>query len=397
MDTIATAKLSPFGLAGLREHVDKLNRRADKLGVEPILVSVVDTVVETDVCDREFYVVRIEGTAPRVNGWALAAKVERHDIVGTLVSVVPGPYADEDYSEYHDCDFHCDHCNSKRGRHSVYVLRHQDGRRQVVGTNCLADFVRYAGAADLALFAEMSEQLVEGVNDGEFERLGGGVAFPPLTLVHFLSLVRAVIRRVGWTSRTDAKEYGYQSTADLALEIIYSNHPSIQKFVEKNEIEVNDNDRELAAKAIEWAKSAGGNEYLRTISLIALAGETDRKLAGYAASIIPAYQRAMDREAERAAADGPEKVYAGEPGKTRDIGEVTVKRVRYTDGFYGTKTIVAMEQELPGNRVAPIVWFASGSLEFGEGERYHLRAAIKECRDDERFGKQTVVSRAKLT
>lgn len=413
MTTLASCKISPFALAVLTDKIEKLNRRADRHGMEKLVLTVVTTTIEFNEdkgIDEEWNHVEITGSAPRINGWALAAKIERDDIVGTLVSVVPGDYADDDYSSYRDHDFGCDHCGHRRGRNSVFVLKHSDGSVKVVGRNCLADFVRSGDAEDFARYAEFVDSLA-GISSGDLdeewerENYGGRHGWPELTLDTFLPLVQAVTRRIGWVSRTAAKDLdGVSATADWTLRILQSNDRYIREFVAKNEIAVCDNDRDIAGKAIEWAKSLESSEtdrseYLHVIHTIATAGRVNNRLAGYAASIVRAYQKACEREAERAerAKNAPRKVYAGEPGKTRDIGVVTIKRVRYIDGYYGTRTIVAMELPMQDGAVAPITWFGSGSLDYAEGEQFHLRAGIKECQDDPKWGKQTIVTRAKLT
>jgi len=408
--TLATCKISPFGLIVLTDKIDKLNRRADRHNMNRLNLTVVTTTTEFDEksgCDKEWHHVEIEGCAPRINGWVLAAKIECDDIVGTLVSVVPGDFADCDYSAYREHDFSCDHCNSRRGRKSVFVLKHSDGSTKVVGRNCLADFLRCANAEDFARYAEFVDELASLDSDdldSEYESCGyaGRGGYPELSLETFLPLVRAITRRVGWVSRTAAKDFdGGVATADWALRIIQSNDRHIRAFVARNEIEVNDADRDCAAKAVEWAKSVDDakSEYLHVIRAIATTGRVNNRLAGYAASIVSAYNREIERETERAekAKNAPSKVYAGDPGKTRDIGTVTIKGVHFFEGYYGVTSIVRMELVVSESEVAPIVWFASGERDYEAGDVYHLRAGIKECNDDPKYGKQTVVTRAKLT
>ena len=411
--TLASCKVSPFALAVLTDKIDKLNRRADRHGMNRLVLTVVSVTTEFNEdkgCDEEWNHVEITGSAPRINGWALAAKIERDDIVGTLVSVVPGDHADDDYSAYREHNFGCDHCGHIRNRAAVFVLKHSDGSTKVVGRNCLADFVRSGDAEDFARYAEFVDQL-QSLDSADLdeewgrENYGGRYGYPELSLETFLPLVTAVTRRVGWVSRTAAKDIdGGVATADWTLRILQSNDRHIRKFVEYNEIAVNDGDRDLAGKAVQWAQSLQSDqtdrsEYLHVIHTIAVTGRVNNRLAGYAASIVRAYQNDCERRAEREekAKNAPRKVYAGDPGKTRDIGVVTIKRVRYIDGYYGTRTIVAMELPVGDDAVAPITWFGSGSLEFEEGERFHLRAGIKECSDDPKWGKQTIVTRAKLT
>lgn len=413
MTNIATATVSEYAVAALRERVEKLNARALRHGMSPLQVNAVEVEPKEaksgDLVPQ--FEVTIVGNAPRLEGWVIAAKVERDEIIGILVKAIPGPFAEEDYSEYRESDFYCDHCNSRRGRKCVFVMRHTETlETKVVGRNCLADFVRNDKAEDFARFVEavdaIQEWFVAGdeLDDEGREIYGGsGDWQAPIGLERFLATAQCCTRRLGWLSRTAAKQSfdNETSTADNALYVLCGHGEFHKKFITCHEIYVNDADRELAREAIEWAAGLTdlSNEYIRTIHEIAVAGFTNRKLAGYSASIIRAYQKAMEWEEGRAekAKTAKAKVFAGEPGKTRDLGVATVKRVRYIEGYYGTKTIVALDLPMGEDEVAPLVWFASGSREFNEGEQYHVRAGIKDCTDDERFGKQTVLTRAKLT
>ena len=412
-ETLATVTIGPTALAILTDKIESLNKRADRHGMNKLVMTVVSTTVEHNKdrgCDEDRNVVEISGCAPCINGYVLSAKIERDEVIGTLVSVVPGKYDKRDYSKYRNHDFGCDHCNSRRGRKAVYVLTHDSGHETVVGRNCLADFIRSDNADDFARYAEFVDSVKNfseaGLVDAWEEEFRSGRAdYPDMSLETFLPLVQAVTRRVGWVSRTAAKEVdGLMATADWTIQILCTYNRFIREFVAKNEIDVCDNDRDAAAQAIEWAKSLPSeqtdkSEYLHVIQSIATAGHTNRRLAGYAASIIRAYQNDCDRRAEREekAKNAPRKVYAGEPCKTRDIGNVRIVRVNFIDGFYGTKTIVSMELDMADGSIAPITWFGSGSHDYAAGEEFHLRAGIKECKDDEKWGKQTIVTRAKFT
>lgn len=409
MTTLATATVSEYALAALRDRVEKLNARALRHGMSPLQVNAVE--VEPKEAESGDLIPQFEvsvvGNAPRLEGWVIAAKVERDDVIGILVKVIPGPFDQEDYSGYRTHNFFCDHCNSLRGRTCVFVLRNvESGEIKVVGRNCLADFLRNETAEDFIRFVEFVDTAQGYLTSGDLEDegreyFGGRRGYAPTELGRFLATVQCCIRRLGWLSRTAARESfdNVSSTADTALYVIHGFGEFHTMLIKREKIYVNDNDREIARAAIEWAAGLTDlrNEYVRTIHVIAKAGETNRKLAGYAASIIRAYQKDQEIEAERAEKVEITKVFAGEPGKTRDIGIATIKRVRYTDGFYGTKTIVALDLRISETEVAPLVWFASGSLEFTEGARVHVRAGIKECTEDERFGKQTILTRCKIT
>ena len=409
---IAAVELGEAGLAGLRLITDKLNRRAERLGLDKVVVTVgaEKTVRNEDTgYDEKRYDVEIEGCAPCINGWYLAARIENNEIVGAVTKIAPGKFADCDYSEYRDHDFGCDHCSTRRRRNDVFVLADDNGNRKVVGRNCLADFLRTTDASGFAEYAKWLDVL-HGISSADCEDeaygdgwggRGGNASFD---LTTFCAVARGCTVKLGWTSRTNAREdEGRSATADDALYVLCGRGEDHARFIRVHNLEGCADYTEYAAKAVAWAQSLSDeqtakSEYLYTIRKIALAGRTDYSLAGYAASIGPAMERDIARNAENAerAANAKTKVHIGCTGERLRDQLVTVVRVRYCEGHYGVSTIVAMEANLPDGTVAPITWFASGSKEFDEGADYMLTGTVKSHDDDNRYGRQTKVNRCKL-
>lgn len=409
MSQLATIELGQAGLEGLRWKVEKLNKRAKRHGMNELVVTVLEekaVLNEITGIEDPFYWVEITGSAPCINGWNLAAKIENNEVIGTVVRVIPGDYADQDYSAYRNHDFGCDHCNTRRRRNDVFVLIDCNGQHKVVGRNCLADFLRCENAEDFARYAEFCDS-VGRYTDADLteyayeEGFGGRGGRPVTALDRFLAVVSVCTRRLGWTGRGAAYDNPeITATADYAYYVLYGCGKAHRAFVEHNKLCADANDYDSANCAIEWAKSIepGKSEYLETIHKIATAGMLNDKLSGYAASIIRAYQKAQEWEAERKEkAEGrKDRGYIGKVGPTQDLGKVRVVRVRYTDGDYGVKTIVALEADIDEKTVAPITWFASGERDFEEGAEYTLRAGVKKHEDDPKWGKQTIITRAKL-
>jgi hypothetical protein len=407
--TIATVSTGAWGLTELQFKVDKLNKRAARHGMDAMVVTVLReyTVRDGDTgLDNPRYDIEIRGCAPRINGWYLAARIENNKIIGQVIHVVPGKFAECDYSAYLDHSFDCDHCGTRRRRNDVYVLADDNEHRIVVGRNCLADYLRCEDAqafADYATFCELADSWNDAdLTKEHYEReYGGRTGTPPTSLDVFLTVVSTCTRRLGWTSRTACKEnLDLTATADDAYFVLHGYGKGHKDFIRRNELYSSDDDKALAAKAIQWAQSlpVGKSEYLNTIRKIATVGLTDYKLAGYAASIIRAYQRDCDRQIEYAkkAADAPSKDYIGKKGERFKGQVVTILRVRYYESNFGVKTIVAMGAKLPNGSVAPITWFASGEKDFNEGDDYVLDASVKDFKDDAKYGKQTIVTRCKL-
>lgn len=406
MTTIKRIELGDAGFAGLTAVVNKLNRRAEKHGMDKLVVKVVSTKTvrneETGV-DHNRYDVEINGCAPCINGWYLAAVISNNEIIGTMVKTVPGKFDGCDYSKYRDHDFSCDHCNTKRRRNDVFVLANDKCQFKVVGRSCLADFLRCKDAAGFAEYAEMFDKL-SSISSGDFDDIGYEEGFgergsgAAVALRTFIAVSRVCETKLGWTSRGDAFDNpGCKATADDALSVIFGRGYHNEEFIKDNDLFTRDSDYDYADKVIAWVTTLTDttNEYMDTIAKIGHAGVVDYKLAGYAASIGRAYEREQARET----VVKQEKDYIGDADKkgAQELGVVTIVRTHFLDGDYGVRTVVAMEAKLADGKVAPITWFATGEKTFEEGDEYTLRASIKGHEESEKWGRQTIVTRAKLS
>jgi len=400
---VATVTTGIAGFNGLVEKIDKLNRKAERHGMDRVEFAVLSECASDDGYE---ITVEITGCEPRIDGWELLGRIDYTNEIGIVVHSTPNNTAD--LSEYRDHDSSCDHCNSRRRRNDCYILADCNGRRKVVGRNCLADFVRNGDATAFVAYAEFQEWLagIDNVGSDGSEGFGeyGGVA-TSVPVESFAAISALFIRKFGWTSRGVARETeGRTATADDVINHICNNHPQYKAFVESNDLYVSDDDTELARKALQWVESLtpaqlDKSEYLYTLSLIVTHGRVSMKNAGYAASIVSSYRREVERDNERkeCEANAPTKVLIGKIGERLKNLVVTVKRVRYFEGNYGVTTIVAMETTLPDGTVAPLTWFASGSKEFDEGADYNFTGTVKKHDPDNQYGLQTLCNRCRLT
>jgi hypothetical protein len=417
--TYATAEVFAPGLSALTNKVAELNKRAARHGMDMMAVQVVRVkqfvrIRRPDPAGPvvfslpvDLFVVEITGCAPRIDGWALVARVEFNDVVGNVVRIVPGVCDDGSFVSYRAVGPVCEHCNSIRNRNDIFVLEHSDGRRKLVGRNCLADFLRCDDAnafVRLAEYADLASQWAREASDGCYDSEGyeGGLGFVrTMPLARYLPVVAMLMRRIGWTGRTKSKETDCgPATADLAYTVCFPRSSYDKAWIEKSDLHANEDDAARAACAIDWVCTVddGGSEYLHTIKQIALAGVVDFKgLDGYAASIIVAYKNACERDAERAekAKGAKSKVYFGSEGIRSKGVKITCKGIHTFEGHYGVTTIVRFEHSVSDTEKAVIVWFASGdkSYDWKADAEYTVDFTVKGHDDDPKYGKQTKVNR----
>lgn len=350
----------------LEEEIAKLNKRAKKLGCEPITLSVKNTVVEkrksphTNVeYDLVIQECTVSGQAPKINGWTLVAVLE--PVVDTgelLVKEVPGQVCPESYRH---TNFNCDHCGTIRKRNAIFVLRYEDGSHKQVGRNCIADFLGHKNPDSILGLAEMlfnTDQLLAGASD-EFWGLSSGVIAAPIH--YFVTLVNSIIRSVGWISRTQAQEDDGPSTANLAYDICTAKtHEQAQKLIKYYKLEITEEDPEVAAKAIQWASEISseeaGSTYMHDLGVCCRSKIVTYKTAGYVASVVNAYKRHIS-SLEIAKAKNIESNHIGEVGSRLTFDDLTILKLHSVSSGLYPKTLVRFSD--PQGNI--MIWWASGS------------------------------------
>lgn len=399
----------------LQERLAALNKKAAKLGCTPITLEIlgermkVITHPEHRVVNggniqlvaaldevRMYVRVRVTGDIPKYEGWVFAATIqhlpatqvsEAFDIIRTVPGFeIPVQYRDKSHAQM------CDHCQTNRYRKDTFIVKHDSGTWKQVGRQCLRDFLGHVDPHALAAQFELLINALALVEDSQ-EHPDGYRGWECFRLESYLRWVAGVIRVRGWLSRSNAQARDQQATADLVYELfspVSLRDPKYRNTMEtlyKQATPTNE-DVELATKAIEWAAQLepGENDYLYNINTIARAGVIDRKLMGYAASIIPAYQREMDKS-RTAQTNKLTSKHFGTVGK-REVFTLTVeKMVNLDSGMYPSTLHVFKDAE--GNQA---IWFASKKSGFQIGEIVTVKASVKEHKEREGIA-QTILTR----
>ena len=399
-------QIPDYNLDALRARVDKMTRRALRLGMEALVLTVTGEAFKTFTENKidedtgrwrkvertvRFVLVTLVGACPRINGWALAAVIQ-HEDGGNLLRTVPG-FETMLPLRYRTAARTCEHCSQDRRRNDTYVLQSETGEWKQVGRNCLADFLRSTNAGAMAEYAEMLADLDEVV--GEFEDdmgEGGGGRAEYFAISRLLGQVACCVRVGGWCSRTEAKNSFEPKTAtvDEALSLFSNKVWDRLSAADKIKLTPTDADDARAAGAIAWAHDLPvdvTNDYLWNIRVIAQREYIGYREAGLAGSIISAYNRHLEQEAARKYDRDHPSEYFGTVGE-REVFTFTVLSKREMASDYGVTTLV-MFRDAAGNRAK---WFASGSPEMGVGAEYTVKATIK-AHEEYKGSKQTVLSR----
>jgi len=374
--------VSPEHVAELVERLEKLARRADKMGVEPLAWTIGEErrVEAPDAGTVEvFQDITVTGTTPRFAGWHFVASAE---VYGDelLVLAAPGETVPEGFDRS-DTTQSCDHCQTVRDRKQTFLLRHDDGQSARVGSTCLRDFLGHAlpnGVGGLLRAYKELDEFADGLSGGAWGADLGA----------FLTVVAMHCRVDGYVSRMTAMDRGGTSTADETF-------GWFEAQAKGRRVETpTDQDRETAQKALQWAQAIQpDSDYLHSVAVVARAGFVTIKTLGIAASILRAAELATERAARNAAAANLAETsrHFGTP-EERGTWSATLIGCFTTEGHYGTTWIYKFATS-EGNAAT---WFSSRNAQLTVGTVYWVTGTVKQ-HSEYRGTKETHLTRCKVT
>jgi len=365
----------------VEEQFTKLNKRATRLGIDNITWTWGKARMESRkvlwqdpkyfdmppvYIRREMLVLPIEITGPlevKFDGWRFIATLQHlptgENIVRPIANDVEVP------KHYRETGSLCEHCNIKRYRKDTYVLHHDDEGEVQVGSTCIKDFLGGNSPDSIVGKANFISELITFMEGMENYSGGGGAT--GFFINEFLATTVACINKFGWLSKSKAEMEGGQPTAEIVMDVFIP-----PKNCRGERIEVTDEDKEKGKLAADWCESlpdelTDGNEYLYNIRAISRSGMVDRRTAGFAASIVAAYNKSMvDKEPKT------NSNYVGTI-KERKVFPLTVKRYNVFDGSYGvTHQYIFHDDE--GN---VFCWYASSKQDMEVGSKYAVKGTIK--------------------
>jgi hypothetical protein len=382
--------------------VDRLNRRAAKLGVDPIvLMKTGPSLRPVEVADNgekttifvEFFDMTLTLNIPKLADWSFVATIQ-HMEGGNLLLTAPRPEAapELDLSAYRTCAPSCCHCNLERNRSDTYLVQHLDGTLKQVGKNCLASFTGFGKSPEQA--AAMAEWLSAVAvffgdpsgGDSEGGEGGGGGRSAGVSLDRFLSFVVAVSKKHGFRTRKQAEAMMTSSTKDDA---IYNMEPPVNVSSSKL-IHPDDSDMAFGKEARVWAAGIEvKGDFDHNLKVIASADGVLYRNLGIAAYLVEAYRRHLGQVTERTSR--PVSAHFGTEGERLRKLVLTYKGNYSFDSQYGT-TFIHRFVTAEGSDV---VWKTGTQALCTEGEAITVDATVKK-HGDYKGRLQTELSRVKV-
>lgn len=220
-DETGTYKIRTDRLPEVAAKFEKLNRRAEKLGVPGVSFKVERTYKEEKrvppawdefgTSPKESWVtvvteyadVSFQGDTPKLAGWEFCAVIEPLG-QANILRVVPG--VGELPEKYRTASNDCDHCQTRRRRKETYVVRETaTGVYKQVGSTCVRDFLGGVTPDQILASLEIVLSAVACFGDpDEFDGLGSRSA--GYNLEDFLALSSAIINKDGYVSRKACNE-----------------------------------------------------------------------------------------------------------------------------------------------------------------------------------------------
>jgi hypothetical protein len=379
-------EIPDYNMPVVEQKIAKLNKRAAKLGAEPITIVVVKKWEKHLQEQYENYdpigcpvkvipmtTIQVIGTAPKLNGWTLVAVAEPVES-GVLLRKFPGVEL-EIPLEFRDVTpERCDHCHTERQRNETFIVHHDGGDWKVVGRTCLADFTGTNSPERIANYASALCDLMLSIKDDEQMSLGGGGdrGYYQAPIRSFLKMVAIYSARHGFVTATQAKKHNENvgddcdyitPTGKQVFDFFFV--PNFYRAKERKAFMDSITDAEdetaddLVDAAMLWGKTQFVDEeesklsdYGHNMKLLLGANHVRIIDVGFVASVISGYKRSLT----------PKVDYKGS-GHVGTIGQkialpVTVVKVHDWEGQYGLVHITTMQDE-QGNI---LTWFAPGKL-----------------------------------
>tara|TARA_R110000824_G_scaffold400643_1_gene608598 strand:- start:33862 stop:34644 length:783 start_codon:yes stop_codon:yes gene_type:complete len=227
-------------LPALREMVERLDRKAKKLGMASFEINVLEEAVKPwareklDLEDRLSHFkleqivavkVAVSGEPPKLDGYRLLARIDmaanqaaRGTPLEWAYSRLPEPYRSGDATG------DCSHCNKRRERRYLFLMEEMSiGVVLEVGKTCLKDYLGHQGAESMMARAQLLVSVINMMEEIDEVGICGGR--PPDAVVELRWLVAAAVRQIrerGFVSRARAEETGDLATAEIVGEMARS-------------------------------------------------------------------------------------------------------------------------------------------------------------------------------
>jgi len=301
-------------LSRLKYKIDKMNKKAEKLGLPPMQIVYTMSEDEKDDKSRPMYYAKVRGQMPQLDGWKLSGVID-HMSTGNALRSIDGEDIPDKYMGALSST--CDECDVKHSRNQTMILKNISGEDKIigkkrkkeikpgetiqVGSACLSDFINKASISMWLEWAKMEKELFEGRGESGIE------------ISLFVAMVADEILGNGYLKAST----GERSTASQANGR-YNAFIMPPQYMKKEEIDAlkpSDKAIQLAQETMEWAKNLEAtNTYQQTVKTLFnesfLRPKDFYRYMGFVASAVDAYMRSKSKLEKAQSGEGKVEVKA---------------------------------------------------------------------------------------
>lgn len=319
------------------------------------------------------------------------ANLGKWELLGTKERLGDGAiYIGDIPDEYKDANFDCQHCNTRRRRNKVAIIRHIDsGETKQVGYACLSDFIGCELGAFGALIKGLDE-IVENKNYfGGFRYSSGKCRY--YNVNQYLNIAYNCIVKYGYTKLN----YDGEITTRERISIAYSD--MTDEYVDSDKVDVSLIDK-IKQAFYDFAKSHP-SDFTHNVCTGLQQTCVNRKYTKLLYFVPTFYLNKIKWEARKQEAEAKKQAFmatlnnewAGDVGD-KITTEATLTGYSSFDDQYGVMYVYNFK-DVQGH---VLVWFTSKALTtVNEGDTITIKGTVKKLSEYKGI-KQTILTRCKV-
>lgn len=406
----ATFEIPKFNIDGLEQQLDRLRKRAVKLGIMPPVLTITREEVR-DVPNR-----RGKGTTPItfcfvtlthdpiiLAGWKLVAAFT-HTEHGNLIRKAPSATLEIPES-FQKTPQACQHCNVNRSRANTFLLQNtESGELKQVGRTCLVDFLGHANPETFAGWAEALWSAMEAAGECDPDGEGSGPRGSKYMSVRLLlgTILRSV-KSQGF--RSTKVERG--STRDHVLSLQFNRHHTVvaehAALIAAYPAEIIDPEVDAIFAWAAALPESGLSDYIWNLRVVLLNGYVLMESLGLLCSVTVAMENQAAYALRQAGYVAEKAARQAEAMKSDYVGKIKERitftgRILFTkfiENDYGGKYLVSLADD-QGNRLVSFYSGRDERLFSASGDkRFELKGTVDK-HGEYNGAKQTTLKRLSL-
>lgn len=370
----------------LEKELKKIERKCNKYGC-PFEYKIVGTTnKKVNKCYYEFTIVELEGIA-KINEYELIGIIKRVNDKN-IVNSVDGA---EVPKRFWTTENYCEHCNSKRNRNTLYILKTtKTNEYKQVGKSCVKLYTNGIDAEDFARLYQYGNLLGE-YSDLGYEYIDTYNVSPTYKVDDVLNVACMLIDELGYINSDDelSTKSLIQYYLGYDLGVMNKQLKGLYEFTDK-ELKA---DRSTKINAIKeyYMNIKAKNDYEHNIQVLLANEYISMNMVGYLAYLPKGYDKVIEKQRKlgKKLSDTKNIIYYGIENKR--YKQINVKDCNLVGNYSTVYGIINVYQIIVDNSV--LIWKTTNSIEIDNVNKIDF--TVKEHKLYNGI-KQTSVTRCKV-